>query len=146
MFKAKTEFIVGIFVIVGIVALVYLSVTLGDIRLFGDKNYSVFATFDSVTGLKVGAKVEVAGVEVGKVSGIKLDEDQAVVEMDIHKDVMIADDSVASIRTQGIIGDKYVKLSLGGSDEYIENEGAIFDTESAISLEELISKYIFESK
>ena len=146
MFKAKTELIVGIFVIVGMVALIYLSVSLGDIKLFGDTNYNVFASFDSVTGLKVGAKVEVAGVEVGKVSGIKLDEDQAVVEMDIFNDVKISDDSVASIRTQGIIGDKYVKLSLGGSEEYIENAGDIFETESAISLEELVSKYIFESK
>ncbi len=66
--------------------------------------------------------------------------------MDILKDVKIADDSIVSIRTQGIIGDKYVKLSLGGSDEYIENAGAIFETESAISLEELVSKYMFESK
>lgn len=146
MFKAKTELIVGIFVIVGIVAFVYLSVTLGDIELFGDNNYNVFASFDSVTGLKVGAKVEIAGVEVGKVSGIELDVDQAVVKMDILKEVKISDDSVASIRTQGIIGDKYIKLSLGGSEEYIENAGDIFETESAISLEELVSKYIFESK
>lgn len=146
MFKAKTELIVGIFVIVGIVAFVYLSVTLGDIELFGNNNYNVFASFDSVTGLKVGAKVEIAGVEVGKVSGIELDVDQAVVEMDILKEVKISDDSVASIRTQGIIGDKYIKLSLGGSEEYIENAGDIFETESAISLEELVSKYIFESK
>lgn len=146
MFKAKTELIVGVFVIVGIVAFVYLSVSLGDIKLFGNNHYNVFATFDSITGLKVGANVEVAGVEVGKVSGIELDEDQAVVEMDILNDVKIADDSIASIRTQGIIGDKYIKLSLGGSEEYIESEGAIFETESAISLEELVSKYIFESK
>ncbi len=146
MYKAKTELVVGIFVIVGIVALIYLSVSLGGIKLFGSENYNVFASFDSVTGLKVGAKVEIAGVEVGKVSGIELDEDQAVVEMDILNDVKIADDSVASIRTQGIIGDKYVKLSLGGSEEYIENAGDIFETESAISLEELVSKYIFESK
>lgn len=146
MFKAKTELIVGIFVIVGIVAFVYLSVTLGDIELFGNNNYNVFASFDSVTGLKVGAKVEIAGVEVGKVSGIELDVDQAVVKMDILKEVKISDDSVASIRTQGIIGDKYIKLSLGGSEEYIENAGDIFETESAISLEELVSKYIFESK
>ncbi len=146
MYKAKTELVVGIFVIVGIVVLIYLSVSLGGIKLFGSENYNVFASFDSVTGLKVGAKVEIAGVEVGKVSGIELDEDQAVVEMDILNDVKIADDSVASIRTQGIIGDKYVKLSLGGSEEYIENAGDIFETESAISLEELVSKYIFESK
>ena len=146
MFKAKAELVVGIFIIVGIVSLIYLSVSLGGIKLFGDDEYNVFASFDSVTGLKVGAKVEVAGVEVGKVSGIELDEDQAVVEMDILNNVKIADDSVASIRTQGIIGDKYVKLSLGGSDEYIENAGDIFETESAISLEELVSKYIFESK
>ncbi len=146
MFKAKTELIVGIFVIVGIAAFVYLSVSLGDIKLFGDDKYNVFASFDSVTGLKVGAKVEIAGVEVGKVSGIKLDVDQAVVEMDILNDVKISDDSIVSIRTQGIIGDKYIKLSLGGSDEYIENAGDIFETESAISLEELVSKYIFESK
>ncbi len=146
MYKAKTELVVGIFVIVGIVALIYLSVSLGGIKLFKDDTYNVLAAFNSITGLKMGAKVEVAGVEVGKVSGISLDVDQAIVEMDILNDVKIADDSVASIRTQGIIGDKYVKLSLGGSEEYIENAGDIFETESAISLEELVSKYIFESK
>ena len=87
---------------------------------------------------------EIAGVSVGKVSGISLnDKDRAVVTMRIEKDVPITDDAIASIRTQGIIGDKYVKITQGGSEEYLKNGDTLFDTESAVDIEEMISKYIF---
>ncbi len=145
MFNKKTEFVVGIFMIVGIAALVYLSVSLGNIELFGNsKFYTATALFDSVAGLKKGANIEIAGVQVGKVTNIGLEDDLAFVELSIYKEIKVTDDTIASIRTNGVIGEKFIKLTPGGSDEYIENGGTIIDTESAISIEELISKYIFE--
>jgi phospholipid/cholesterol/gamma-HCH transport system substrate-binding protein len=144
MFSRKTEIMVGIFMIVGIFALVYLSFTLGKVSFFDSGNYTATATFDSITGLRKGASVEIAGVRVGKVTTIHLDDDMAVVALSIDNGVEMTDDTIASIRTKGIIGEKYIKLSPGGSDEYIEDGGVIVDTESSISLEELISKYIFE--
>ena len=144
MFSKKAEMTVGLFMVGGIAALIYLSITLGNVTLFGSNYYSATAVFDSITGLRDGATVEIAGVQVGKVTGISLEDDMALVEMDILREVKLSDDSIASIRTKGVIGEKFNKLSPGGSDEYIEDGGDIVDTESAISLEELISKYIFE--
>ena len=91
----------------------------------------------------MGASVEIAGVPVGKVRRISLEEDEALVTMEIKKGTKISDDSIASIRTKGIIGDKFIKLSPGGSDEFLHDKDSLSDTESAISLEELVSKYIF---
>lgn len=144
MFNKKTEVTVGIFMIAGICALVYLSISLGKIDLFGTSYYTASAHFDSITGLKKGSTVEIAGVQVGKVKEIVLEDDMARVDMSISKEIKLTDDSIASIRTKGMIGEKFIKITPGGSDEYIEDGGSIIDTESAISLEELISKYIFE--
>jgi len=137
---------VGIFLIVGLVCLGYLSVKLGDINIFGTKQYPVTARFSNVSGLKEGAAVEVAGVTVGKVSKINLDNYEAMGELLINPGVRLQEDAIASIRTQGIIGDKYIKIKTGGSEQYIGPTGEIMETESAIELEELISKYIFENK
>jgi len=137
---------VGIFLIAGLVCLGYLSVKLGDINLFGTRQYPVTARFSNVSGLKEGAAVEVAGVTVGKVSKINLDNYEAMVELLINPGVKLQEDAIASIRTQGIIGDKYVKIKAGGSEQYISPSGEIMETESAIELEELISKYIFDKK
>lgn len=144
MKRITVETLVGIFMIAGLVCLAYISVKLGDVSLFGTNNYIVKARFANISGLKEGAEVEIAGVKVGKVSKISLDNYEARVELLIHPDVKIQDDSIASIRTQGIIGDKYIKISPGGSEEYVKPNGQIPETESAIELEELISKYIFE--
>lgn len=144
MFSKQTEITVGLFMIAGIIALIYLSISLGNIDLFGSRYYSASAVFDSITGLKNGATVEIAGVQVGKVKNIALEEDMARVDMKILKDVKLTDDSIASIRTKGVIGEKYVKLTPGGSEEFVEDGGVIIETESSISLEELVSKYIFE--
>jgi phospholipid/cholesterol/gamma-HCH transport system substrate-binding protein len=146
MYKASTETTVGIFVCLGMASLVYLSVTLGDINLFGDPYYPVSAVFGSVTGLKPGASVEIAGVPVGKVTQIELSGNAAKVSMGIRSGVQLSDDTIASIRTKGIIGDMFVKLTPGGSEQKVKPGGELFETESAISLEELISKYIYESK
>ncbi len=144
MFGKKTELAVGIFLIIGILSLFFLSIKLGKVELFDTRYYSITALFDSITGLKKGASVEIAGVPVGKVSKITMKDYMALVEMSILKGNNIPDDSIASIRTKGVIGDKFVKLSPGGSEENFQDGDNIFDTESAISLEELISKYIFD--
>lgn len=144
MYSRKTEISVGVFMIIGIASLVYLSVNLGDVGLFGSNTYIIHAQFASVEGLEAGASVEIAGVQVGKVKEITLKENEALLKMEIKKGTEITDDTIASIRTKGVIGDKFVKLSPGGSEEILGNNGEIIDTESAISLEELISKYVFE--
>ncbi len=146
MKKITIETGVGFFLIIGLLCLAYLSVKLGDVNLFGTKQYTVKARFASITGLKEGSGVEIAGVTVGKVSKIHLDKYEALIELLINSGVRIQEDSIASIRTQGIIGDKYVKILPGGSEEYIKDNGEIFETESAIELEELVSKYIFDKK
>ncbi len=144
MYGKKTEISVGIFMIAGIACLVYLSVRLGSVDLFGSDAYVVSAKFGSIEGLEVAASVEIAGVPVGKVKKITLEENEALVEMEIEKGIRISDDTIASIRTKGIIGDKFIKLSPGGSEDLLGDKGALMDTESAISLEELVSKYIFK--
>ncbi|MBU1340123.1 MAG: outer membrane lipid asymmetry maintenance protein MlaD [Proteobacteria bacterium] len=144
MYGKKTEISVGIFMMVGIACLVYLSVNLGNVDLFGTDSFMIDARFGSIEGLEVAASVEIAGVPVGKVKRITLEENQALVQMEIKKGTKISDDTIASIRTKGVIGDKFVKLSPGGSDDLLGDKDSLMDTESAISLEELVSKYIFK--
>lgn len=148
MKKMNLEMIVGLFLLTGLACFSFIAIKMGDIRLFMQDSYPVTAKFISISGLKEGAIVELAGVKVGKVTGIDLDggDYEAVVHMDIDKNVRLSDDSIASIRTAGIIGDRYVKLTPGGSDDYLKPGDEITETESAINLEELVSKYIFEKK
>jgi phospholipid/cholesterol/gamma-HCH transport system substrate-binding protein len=145
MKSAKLELTVGIFMLAGILCLGYLSIKLGKMELMGGNNYRVTARFDSVSGLKPGARVELAGVEIGTVEHIGLSNasgDQAEVTLKIRDDIKITDDVIASVRTSGIIGDKFIKLKPGGSDQVLKNGGKIRETESAIDIEELVSKFI----
>ncbi|MBN2646103.1 MAG: outer membrane lipid asymmetry maintenance protein MlaD [Desulfuromonadaceae bacterium] len=146
MKRSSLELVVGLFLLLGFACFAWLSVKLGDVALFDRGTYHVTARFGSVSGLKLGAAVEIAGVEVGKVSKINLDPKtyDACVELEIQPQIELQDDSIASIRTAGIIGDRYISILPGGSPILIEKGGEIFETESAINLEELISKYIFE--
>ena len=125
----------------------YLPVKLGKMELFSSQGFELVARFDSVSGLRVGADVEMSGVPVGRVVDIRLDPDplrnQAVVRLRLNKDLQLSDDSMASVRTSGLIGDKYVSLSRGGSDQILSSGGAITETESAVDLGALISKYAF---
>ncbi len=140
------ELAVGVFMLAGLLALAYLAVNLGGIDLFGGDYTKVYAQFDSVSGLKEGARVEIAGVLVGKVDKISLNQDDmARVELLIFPEVKLQTDVIASIKTQGIIGDKFIKISPGGDDSYLGDGGLITETESAIDLEDLISKYVFGS-
>ena len=148
MRKMNLEMIVGLFLLAGFASFAYISIKMGDIKMFMDESYPVTARFTSISGLKEGATIELAGVKVGKVTKIELDggEYEAVVHLDISTDVQLTDDSIASIRTAGIIGDRFIKLTPGGSDIFLEPGDEIEETEASISLEELVSKYIFESE
>jgi len=145
--KQHTELLVGIFMLVGIIAISFLALRMGDVALFDNDNYVIQAKFTSASGLREGAYVEIAGVTVGKVKKIEFDPDSflAIVDISLPKSIIVPDDSIASIRTAGIIGDKFMKISAGGSDTYVEAGMEIIETEPSINLEELISKYIFES-
>jgi phospholipid/cholesterol/gamma-HCH transport system substrate-binding protein len=145
MKKTSVELGVGIFVLIGLICVGYLTIQLGKMKLLGDDHYFLNARFLSVTGLKAGAQVEIAGVGVGQVDSIALDlkDNTAMVRLKIKKNIVLTDDVIASVKTSGLIGDKYIKLSPGGSDEVLEPEDTITDTESALDIEELISKYAF---
>jgi phospholipid/cholesterol/gamma-HCH transport system substrate-binding protein len=145
MSKTSLELGVGIFVLIGILCVGYLTIRLGKMELLGDEHYYLNARFHSVVGLKHGAKVVIAGVKVGQVDMISLDPEEqvAIVRMKIKKEVVLTDDVIASVKTSGLIGDKYIKLSPGGSDEILADGDLITDTESALDIEELISKYAF---
>ena len=146
MNMVKLEIMVGTFMLIGILCLGYVSIKLGKMEIIGGGDYySVTARFDSVSGLKPGARVEIAGVEVGKVDRIALDAksgDRALASLKIKSGVKITDDVIASVRTSGIIGDKFIMLRPGGSDRMLKNNDTIRETESAIDIEELVSKFI----
>ncbi len=143
MKKFDLELAVGFFVLVGILALGYISIKLGKLEVIGGGGYTVYAEFEKAGGIKSGSIVEIAGVEVGKVKSIRLNDYQALVELTIYKDVKIQEDAIASIKTKGLIGEKYVQIAPGGSEKIIPDGGKIRETESAVDLEELISKYVF---
>jgi len=148
MKRFNIEIAVGIFLVAGFICFAYLSVKLGDVRIFGEKTYPLSARFHSVSGLKEGDVVEMAGVKIGTVKRINLDPEdyEAVVQLELGQGVRLQEDSIASIRTAGIIGSKYIDITPGGLEEIIQPGGEIFETESAINLEKLVSKYIFEKK
>jgi phospholipid/cholesterol/gamma-HCH transport system substrate-binding protein len=144
MKRSVVDLSVGVFVLVGVLALGWLSVKLGRIELFGSQGYVLTADFPSVGGLKAGSSVEVAGVEIGRVNSITLDKDfQARVRMTIRPDVKLQDDSIASIKTKGLIGERYIRINPGGSERMIPPDGRIKEVEPPVDFEELLSKYIF---
>ncbi len=142
MEKAKLELIVGVFVLIGVVCLGYLSIKLGKLELIGGDLYEVDAAFNSASGLKAGATVEIAGVEVGRVRSIVLKDDLAIVRLAVQNSVRLYSDTFASIKTRGIIGEKFLSLSPGGGGEPLQAGGTIRDTESGLDLEELVSQYV----
>ena len=137
------EIAVGIFVFCGLLCLGYISIKLGKVNLFGNDFYPVKAAFSSVKGLKPNTAVEISGVEIGKVSNISLDNYEAVVTLLIREDIKLQDDSIASIRTKGLLGEKYVEIMPGGSENIIQPGGTLYETEPPIDLEKLIGSFIF---
>ncbi|MBX7136343.1 MAG: outer membrane lipid asymmetry maintenance protein MlaD [Oligoflexia bacterium] len=136
------EFMVGLFALVGVLAAGYLAVGLGDLQFGSSNQYTLYAIFDNISGLKKGASVEIAGVQIGDVTDLKLDYPAAKITMNIHKGVQIRDDDIASIRTKGIIGDRYVKISPGASEKFLPENGTMVETESVIDIEDIIGKFV----
>ncbi|HBH01218.1 MAG: outer membrane lipid asymmetry maintenance protein MlaD [Candidatus Rokubacteria bacterium RBG_16_73_20] len=143
MEHTRVNVAVGVFMLVGILALGYLSIKLGRVSFFGASGYVVTVDFPSVGGLKAGSTVEIAGVEVGRVESIGLADYQARVTLRVDGRVKLQDDSIASIKTKGLIGEKYVRISPGGSETIIPPGGRIREVEAPVDFEELLSKYIF---
>jgi phospholipid/cholesterol/gamma-HCH transport system substrate-binding protein len=140
-----TQLIVGIFALIGIAALGYLSTRLGRIELFPTPGYALYANFDNISGLKTGDRVEIAGVQVGKVVAISLDHERARVAMRINDGIQVDNEAIAAIKTSGIIGDKYVSISPGPGDHFLTDGGRIRETESAFVLEDAIGQLISSS-
>jgi len=145
MRKSGVETAVGLFLVVGILCLGYLSIRLGKLELVGGDDVPVTAEFSTVAGLKQGANVEIAGVEIGKVDSIDIRDYKAVVRMRVRRGLRLQEDTIASVRTRGLIGDKFINLSPGASDRLIPPGGKIRETESAVDLEGLIGQFIHGS-
>jgi len=143
MKKMDLELAVGLFMIIGIACLGYLSVRMGKLEVFGRTGYEVHAVFANSGGLKTGSSVVIAGVEVGRVKDVTLDDYQARAVLVLPPDLKVQRDAVASIKTKGLIGEKFIEITPGGSDRMIEPGGRIRKTESAVDFEQLLSKYIF---
>ena len=147
MRRFNTEVVVGLFLILGLAAFAFLAVRLGGMGESGAGRYVLEARFQSTSGLKTGADVEMAGVKIGKVLDIRFDPEnyEAVVDLSIPDNVELQEDAIASVRSTGLIGGKYVKLTAGGSETILKPGELIVQTEASVNIEELISKYIFET-
>ena len=143
MRRSLIDISVGIMMLVGAACLAYLSIYLARTDLGAGRTYRIRAIFSNVGNLRRGAQVVIAGVEVGRVSGIRLVDYQGEVVMSIHNGVAIQEDAIAAIRTQGLIGEKYITISPGGADKVLGEGDELHDTQSAVDLEELIGKVAF---
>ncbi len=145
----KTEFLVGLFVILGVAALLFMALKAGNMLSlnFGQKTYSVSAVFENAGGLKPRASVNSAGVNVGRVRSITLDPQtfQAVVTLDIDSRYEFPADTAAKILTAGLLGEKYIGLEAGSDEENLKNGGKISQTQSSIVLENLISQFLYST-
>jgi phospholipid/cholesterol/gamma-HCH transport system substrate-binding protein len=140
-----TQLVVGIFAILGIVALAILSLSLGKITLLPKPGYTLYASFDNISGLKTGDQVQLAGVQVGKVMQIGLKDLRARISIRVDDGVPIDKDAIASIKTSGIIGDKYITIQLGPSDRLLKDGDTIRHTQDAFVLEDAIGQLINSS-
>jgi phospholipid/cholesterol/gamma-HCH transport system substrate-binding protein len=145
MRQSSVELGVGVFVLLGIICVGYLTFRLGEVEVLGDKYYYLNARFKSVAGLKTGSTVEIAGVQVGLVDAISLEPRDlvAMVRLKVRDGILVGEDTIASIKTAGLLGDKYILLSPGGSDRYLKPGEMIIETEPALDIEGLIGKYAF---
>ena len=145
MKKYSKETLVGIFVVIGMACIGYMTVKLGNVGFFGENTYSLYAKFNTVTGLREGNPVNMLGLEIGRVQKFTLDQEnqQVAVEFKINKGIEIFDDAIASVKTEGLIGDKYVAIDPGGGGDLLANGDTITDTNSPTDIMDLVSKYAF---
>ncbi len=139
----KTEIMVGAFVMLGVAALGYLSISIGGLELVAPERYVVRARFESVGDLKTGAPIRLAGVKVGQVASVELKDYLAGTGLAIARSIQLPKDTVASIRSEGLLGDTYVSLTPGGSLENLREGALLTHTEPAIDLSDLLARYAF---
>jgi phospholipid/cholesterol/gamma-HCH transport system substrate-binding protein len=143
MKRIDLEFGVGLFVLAGALCLAYLSFQLGDLTLFGEKSYEVYGIFADSGGIRSGSGVAIAGVQVGKVQQVVLDDYQAKIWMSIPNDIKLPKDSIAAVKTRGVIGEKFIEIVPGGDEKMLAPGGKIEETQPALDVEKLISSYVF---
>ena len=145
MKKYAMETTAGIFVVIGLACIAYMTVKLGHVSFLGEATYPLFAKFTSVSGLRPGSPVDMLGIEVGRVERITLDQKAqlAVVEMKIREGIQVYGDAIASIKTEGLIGDKYLRIDPGGAESPLKPGGIITETQPAVDVADLIGKYAF---
>jgi phospholipid/cholesterol/gamma-HCH transport system substrate-binding protein len=142
MNRFNLEISVGVFVLLGLMAMAYISIRLGQFPWGGSGSYQVTATFSNVGGLQRGADIDIAGVKVGRVEKIALDDYQAVVTLSVESSIELQEDAIASIKTRGLIGEKYIRITPGGSDQLISPGGRIREVETPLDFEEVIGQFI----
>lgn len=136
------EFLVGSFVLIGLAAVLYLAIQVGSARYLGGDSYELQARFTSVSGVNAGSRVEIAGVPVGTVKEVVLDENfYAMVTLELPNTLELDEETIASVKTAGLIGDRFIQLSPGGFGEMLADGDMIVDTESALDIEGLISRF-----
>ena len=145
MKKYSKETVVGIFVVIGLICITYMTINLGNVGFLGENTYTLTAKFSTVTGLRVGNPINMLGMEIGRVAKFEMDQDDqvAVVTLTINKGIDIYDDAIASIKTEGLIGDKFVSIDAGGGGDLLADGDSITETESPTDIMELVSKYAF---
>ncbi len=140
------DFLVGLFVLAGLGAVGYLSLSVGGLSYGGPSGFKLLADFDEIGGLKPRAQVVISGVKVGQVAAIDLDPSfRARVTLDVDPHLALPVDTSASIMTSGILGDRYISLQVGGESEMLKPGDRIAFTESAVILERLIGKLVYSS-
>ena len=141
--RFDVEVMVGIFVLIGLLSLTFLSVRLGRKEVISPGGYDLYARLSNTGGLEKGSVIEIAGVEVGRVRQISLDQYQAKLVLRMHRGIKIQEDAILSVKTKGLMGEKFISLSPGGSDKMLAPGEWIRETETPIDLEELLAKYIY---
>lgn len=143
----RIEMTVGVFVFLGLLSIGWMALQLGKVGGIGESGYVLTATFRDVGGVRKGSDIMMAGVVIGRVDDVELIKNsRALTKLRIHDGVEIADDAFASVRTKGIIGDRYIRITQGISDDHLKDGDEIEETEDAINIEDLVSKYIFSGK
>ncbi|MCX8118139.1 MAG: outer membrane lipid asymmetry maintenance protein MlaD [Desulfobacterota bacterium] len=144
MKRFDVELAVGLFMLAGMLGLGYLSIKLGKMEVVGGKGYEIYALFSNSGGVKEGSSIVIAGVEVGRVKSVSLENYQARIVMTFPEAIKIQEDAIASIKTKGLVGEKFIEITPGGSEVFIPPGGRIRETQPAVDLEDLISKLVFE--
>ncbi|MGJ3242249.1 MAG: outer membrane lipid asymmetry maintenance protein MlaD [Opitutales bacterium] len=145
MNKNLIEWLAGLFVLAGAAVLLYLAVVLGGEQLGNGQQYELRARFTNASGIRPGSPVRIAGVGVGEVTDLTLDREQlvAIVRFTVPEDIELFNDTMAAVRTSGLIGDRFIEILPGGSGIPLEPGDMIVDTEGTVNIESLISRFAF---